>query len=297
MKPLAALVGVVAASATLLAQSAAGHPPAFWRAIAAENYAVPAGADVAALTLELEPLLGSPDPELRDEIAYSTLASWIYQKRVVEPATLRVLTDRLLANLKRGIGETDNDGVLRRSFSALALSIVVARDNAAPFMTADDIRRVEDGALAYLAAERDVRGYDAEKGWMHSAAHTADLLKFLGRSRQLTADDQTRVLDAIAAKQSQASVVFTHGEDERFARAILSIVNRPDFDRARFEAWSQRAKPVPVTDPRPEPAQLRGFQNAKNLFAKLEALLALETPSPSGVWAAEKIRAALKNTF
>src|SRR3954471_19393753 len=129
----------------LLAQAAtpAAHPVEFWRSVAAHEYAVPAESDVHALTSELVEMLGSPDPELRDGIAYSTLANWIYEKRTLDAEALNRLSERLLANLKLGIGERDTDTVFRRSFSALVLSVVVARDNAAPFLTAEQWRRVE----------------------------------------------------------------------------------------------------------------------------------------------------------
>src|ERR1043165_3269004 len=79
--------------------SVAEHEAAFWRAIAQNRYAPPAGSDVRALATELIDLLASPDPELRDEIAYSTLASWIYQQKLLDAAAVRGLADRLLANL------------------------------------------------------------------------------------------------------------------------------------------------------------------------------------------------------
>jgi len=230
-----------------LTVAAAAQPPAhaieFWRSIAQHDYVLPSGSDLPALTAELEEYLASPDPERRDEIAYSTLAVWIYGKRLIGPDLLRPLTDRLVANLKQGIGQRDSDTVFMRSFSALVLSVVAARDNAAPYMTAAEFRRLEDAALAYLAAEQDLRGYDARTGWMHSAAHTAGLLKFLARSRFLEPPDQRRLLDAVAAKVSSAPTVFTHGEDERFARTVLSIVNRSDFDRSAFKEWASATRP------------------------------------------------------
>jgi hypothetical protein len=294
---IAVLITILLPASIPHGQQADAHPLAFWRSIVEHRYEVPPGADVASLTMELETLLASPDPELRDEIAYSTLASWIYQQRLIEAETLRPLVERLLGNLRKGIGERESDGVFRRSFSALVLSVIVARDNVAPFLAAPELRRIEDAALAYLDAERDLRGYDEKKGWIHSAAHAADLLTLVARSRHLEARDQSRILDAISAKLADAAVVFTHGEDERLARTILSIVDRADFDRGQFAAWSQRAKPLPVSAERPTPAQLAAFQNAKNLFAKLETLLAVQEQSESTAWAVDTIRAALKDTY
>jgi len=290
--PLTTLFAVLLAAAAPPA-----HPPDFWRSIAQHEYAPPPGSDLPALVSELEGFLASPDPELRDEIGYATLAAWIYQKRLVEPPLLRALTDDLLRNLTQGIGDRESDGVFRRSFSALTLSVVVARDNAAPVLGADEFRRVEAAALAYLAGERDLRGYDPQKGWMHSAAHTADLLKFVARSRFLEPAEQPRLLDAMARKLATAPTVFTHGEDERFARAILSIVNRADFDGAAFQAWTSRVRPS-RPGAKPSPAELAGAQNVKNALSKLEVLLSID-PQPSGPAAAARdaVRAALKDLF
>jgi hypothetical protein len=276
---------------------AQGHPIEFWHEIAQNHHTVPPGSDMSALSNELVDMLASPDPERRDEIAYSTLASWIYQTRVIAPQALQPLTGRLLANLTDGIGERAGNRVLERSFSALVLSVIVARDNAEPFLSATEYRRIEEAALTYLAQEQDVRGYDETLGWIHSAAHTADLLKFLARSRYLQPAEQTRVLDAISRKLSGASVVFMYGEDERLARAVLSIVNRADFDLAQFQAWTSRSKPASAPD-HPTIAQLRASQNAKNMFAKLLVVLdGIEAPADAVRAARASVQAALQGAF
>jgi hypothetical protein len=289
----------IAFVAMLAVASMAGpaHSPAFWKQIARDKYAVPADSNLGELTAELTDMLASPDPELRDDIAYSTLAAWIYQTHALDGTALRTLIASLLGNLTAGIGERGTDGVFRRSFSALTLSVVVARDNVGPFLTAEDFHRIEQAALAYLRTEQDLRGYDPEHGWMHSAAHTADLLKFIGRSRFLSLADQSTLLDAIQQKLTGAPMVFTHGEDERFARAVISIVNRADFDRETFSSWTVRAKPLRA-GATPTVAELARVQNMKNLLAKLDVLLdAIGEGSDAVRSAHESVRAALKDAF
>lgn len=278
------------------AAAAADHDIAFWRAVVTARYAPPAGEDVSALTTELAEMLASPDPERRDDIAYSTLANWIFTRKIVTGAALGSLTDRLLANLTNGVGERDTDGIFRRSFSALTLAAIAARDNAEPVLDAAAWHRIEQAALAYVAAEQDLRGYDPDKGWMHSAAHTADLLRFLGRSRHLDIAGQARFLTAIGTKLTTVPNVLTHGEDERLARALLSIVNRSDFDHAAFAVWLEKTRPaVPA---KPTAAQLSASQNWKNTLAKLEVLLSNEpSPSEASVAAQTALRAALKQLF
>jgi hypothetical protein len=124
---------------------------------------------------------------------------------------------------------------------------------------------------------------------MHSAAHTADLLKFLARSRYVTRDDQAHILDAIAAKLAGAGAVFGYGEDERFARAVLSIVNRADFDPAAFDAWVVHATPGAMSE-RPGQGELAARQNVKNVFSKLFVLV---STAPKQTDATQAARASL----
>src|SRR3954469_8819306 len=89
------------------------HTRDFWRDIAKNKYAVPANQSADTLARELSTFLGSPDPELRDDLAYSILARWIYRGLLSAP-TLTSLTDEWRGNLKYGLGESDSNSVLKR---------------------------------------------------------------------------------------------------------------------------------------------------------------------------------------
>src|SRR5262245_60997128 len=101
----------LALAAVTVAQSSQPHAKSFWQAVAANKYQVPAGETVVDLARELTDNLGSPDPELRDDLSFSILTSWIYQKKLLSPADLRPMVARLEGNLLRGVGETDGDRV------------------------------------------------------------------------------------------------------------------------------------------------------------------------------------------
>src|SRR6187399_3177917 len=64
------------------------HDKTFWRALAQNGFVPPSGEPLPGLVAELSGYLGSSDPELRDDIAYSTLANWIYRQKIV-PVELR----------------------------------------------------------------------------------------------------------------------------------------------------------------------------------------------------------------
>ena len=270
------------------------HPKEFWSGIVAKKFETPDGTSQSQLVPELLELLGSSDSELRDELAVGILEAWIY-KRTLPPADVRALVPKLLANLRDGVAEPAGDAVLRRSFSALTLAAVVARDNEEPYLGADEFREILAGALAYLAAERDLRGYDAQKGWMHSVAHTSDLLKFLARSPRLLPADQPKVLESLIAKIRAAPVVFGFGEDERMARVVISIARREDLDREALRALLASTLAEAKFPAKPSPANLRVMQNARHLLTSLWAELSTDKrPSAGADFAKDSLKEALQ---
>jgi Protein of unknown function (DUF2785) len=232
---------LIAALQPVLSISAAGetHSAAFWKAIKDHNFAVPSQESAGALALEIADLAASTDPSLRDGCGYETLAAWIYRDNLLTGEHLETLRRKLLPAMIFHIGESDNDTVFARSFSALYMSILAAQDLRKPFLSATAFKETLDTALRCYAEEKDLRGYVPVKGWAHATAHVADLLKFLARSPHLSAEDQKRIVNGVSQRCRTAHLVFTWGEDARMAAALLSIVDRKDFDDSPFKTWFQ----------------------------------------------------------
>jgi hypothetical protein len=267
---------------------------AFWTTLAAEC-AVPPGETAAGLVNEVVALTASPDSEWRDAVGYDVFASCVYSKKRLEPGERRGLVTLLSQNLRRGIGETGNDGVLQRSFSALDLSVLAALELQDPALDAAGYARLLDDGLAYLKDERDLRGLEPRVGWIHATAHTADLLKFLARDARFKPEDQARLFDAAWSKMTALGTpVFTHAEDERLAAALVSVVRRSDFDPARLDPWLDRfvalEKQVWTKSP-PDGAALDASQNARNLLRSFYALVSLPEPAAAGGQAAAREKA------
>lgn len=219
-----------------------GRDKVYWREIVEKDYAVPAGAVPADLVRELTRHTGSPDPELRDDFAYMIPTTWIERDQHLSPQILRELLTHWKGNLRKGLGETGTDTALLRSFSALHLATLVRVDNEHPYLAAADIQALLDEALAYLAGEKDLRGFEPGKGWIHATAHTADLLAALAASPHLTQPDPKRLLDALTAKLAAAPEAWVWGEDERLAAVVRSLVTRKDFDAALLNPWLAKFK-------------------------------------------------------
>jgi hypothetical protein len=225
--------------ATPISAAPNAHDPSFWKTIREQNFAVPANESAGALALEIADLAASTDSALRDSCGYETLAAWIYRDNLLTGEQLKVLRAKLLPAMIAHIGESDNDTVFGRSFSALYISILAAQDLRKPFLSTAAFKETLDTALRCYAEEKDLRGYVPVKGWAHATAHVADLLKFLARSPHLSVEDQKRIVSGVSQRCRTAHLVFTWGEDARAAAALLSLVDRKDFDVSPFETWFQ----------------------------------------------------------
>lgn len=270
----------------------------FWKGIVERGYAVPEGETAGALALDLVDLLGSPDPELRDAFGYEVLAVWVYRDGRLSPGELEAVRKKLLAGLTAGIGETGSDSTFRRSFSALDLSVLAAHDLKAPWMTDEAFAATLDAALSYLAAEKDLRGFEPGKGWVHATAHTADLLKFLSRSPRLTPAGQRRIVKGIANRLRSAGLVFTWGEDARLAQALLSVLRRKDVAAEPFTEWftalaseSEALWKGPL-----DPAAYPRVRAQLNALAHLAALVAREEPGSVPTGLAKALAETLRKT-
>lgn len=246
-----------------------------WSALA-KSGAVPANESAFELTLELSELLGSPDPVLRDDCAFGLSANWIVRQKLLEPDELRELARRWTANLERGLGSQGDDSVLLRSFSALSLSLIAARDLQTPFLAEQEVRELLEGALDYSAREQDLRDWDPKLGWIHAVAHTADLLKFLARNPHIDAAGLNQILDAVEQRlATPMERAFSMGEDERLARTLAAVVLRPEHDEQGFEAFLEGLTETRSRARDAQPFAATNVAIAENISHTLRALHSL----------------------
>jgi hypothetical protein len=213
------------------------HGPAYWRSLKQQDFRLPAETPLLPLAIEATELLGSTDPELRDEIGYDSFVAWVYRDQRLAPAELNRLRVILVRNAAHGLGQIEDDSLFLRSFSVLVLSVFAAQDLKVPFLDATGFGDLVELGVHSLTDERDLRGYVLNKGWGHATAHCADLLRFLARSPRLSREQQALIVEAIARRLQTAGQVFTWGEDARLAHTLAALAHRADADPIPFNAW------------------------------------------------------------
>jgi len=255
------------------------------RAISAASYSVPSGITPEEALSGLVANLGSPRSDVR-ELSFSVLGEWIGRGLYADDE-LRGLAGMMTANLEVGIGEEATDSVFIRSFSALVLGKIVDRDTAAPFLAADQVHAILVAALAYLRNERDLRAFTPDKGWIHTAAHTGDLLAALAKDPHLGEEDLKHLVGGIAGKmQMYVDHVYLRFEDERLSYAVVSALRREVLSEKFWSGWiDDLSQPAEASSWRDllegSESEISAWHNTRDFLRTLYLQLRLGTTPPA----------------
>lgn len=254
-------------SGTALAQAC---PPPAWPkpqldALKAQQWKLDDPDRRRLLAFELLPCLASPDPHLRDEIAYEALQSWL-RGVALSTATSQELGSKLLAALSA----PDPDG-FARPFAMLALAEVIRDDRLRGVWTVAErdaaLTRVTDATRAIT----DYRGFEPGIGWRHGVAHASDALMQFALNATLNREQLDRILAAVASQVMPASGhAYIHGESERLARPVLFVARRGLHTSAEWQQWFARLAAGAVVKGEPlSPASLARVHDIKGFLMPL----------------------------
>ena len=159
------------------------------------------------VTHELDVLMAamtSADPRVRDGWAYEELEEGIDDGRFADEQ------DEILA---LATSRFDDPAPWARSFTPLVMTWLAdagtfTRESFAAF-------------AAWYPTERDTRGFEPEVGWIHAVAHGADYLGLLAERRLVP---PAKVLALLAARTLGPGTAWTHQEDARITRSVLSAL-------------------------------------------------------------------------
>lgn len=266
---------------------------AWWQSVKA-GAALADGETADHLLPELEGYLDSTDPAVRDGVAYEVLAKWLGADGPLTREAVIGLRERLVA--RTAVEPVAGDSVFGRSFAALVLSVIAARENTQPVWSDAELEAQVTAAIAYAGREIDLRGYTGPTtGWAHAAAHTADWMKFLARHPKLTSAQAMRLLDGLGGLVTRRhGARFSDGEDERLAAAVRSVVRRGLIADDLFTAWLTRvAEPIARGWPVPfDYVQFAAYRNARDLLVSCFVALSFDD-TPAAAAAVVRLRALM----
>jgi Protein of unknown function (DUF2785) len=248
-----------------------GHTVDAMRALKAGGWKVDDVELRQVMALEWLACLGSPDPELRDDLAFEALSAWM-RGGGMSIATVRTIGGHLLVQIKK---QPDADG-FTQPFSALVLAEVARVDRQKPIWTDTERSAMVDAAVAFERGVRDYRGFDERSGWRHAVAHGADWLMQLSLNPLLAKPQLDKILDAVASQVlANDGHFYIYGEGERLAAPVIYVARRHLHTAADWQAWLARiaAAAAPAKDGRTTQASLARQHNAKAFLLPLYAAL------------------------
>lgn len=222
-----------------------------------------------ALALALLDCLASPDPELRDGVAFAAISHWARAKALT-PATLQSIRTTLLPRL---LPDADPDG-FAQPFAALTLAEVARADRVQPFLSDGERADLLRAATTYVTTAADYRGFDASEGWRHGVAHGADLLLQLSLNLALDRAQLDAILAAVAGQVMPATGHFyIYGEGERLMAPVFYIGRRGALSTAEWSEWFARLGARRLRAVRPTQASLAARHDLAAFLMPLSASL------------------------
>ena len=186
----------------------------------------------AALAMGLLDCLASPDPTLRDGVAYEGLSAWLRAGQLDEEQR-RAARDRLYTML-----DASDESGFASPFAALVLSEVARTDRLQPWMSPGERADMVKRAVGYVATVRDYRGFDNVEGWRHGVAHGADWLLQLALNEQVDRKQLDSILSAVAVQAvPESGHAYVFGEPGRLARPVVYTAKRGLLTEVDWTVW------------------------------------------------------------
>jgi hypothetical protein len=266
--------------AEIAAEPVEGCPPQGWdrarlEGLKAAEFEIADAAARDAFARAVTACLASPDPWLRDGVAFEALTHMLRGRQLGDD-TMRALLIDLMARLKRD--ERVYSPGFGQSFAALVLSEVARADRIQPYLTEDELVKLLVEAQHWFINIKDYRGFSEVDGWRHAVAHGSDLLMQLALNPRIDAEGLRLIVSAVGVQVAPESHAYVHGESERLMRPILFAAQRGAMSEAEWTAWlAGLATPEDPDKVFSTEAGLAWRHNTMGLLLSLYANVALST--------------------
>jgi Protein of unknown function (DUF2785) len=168
-----------------------------------------------------------------------------------------------------------------RSTSLVLLSALIFSLNAENDISSPLVRKTFTSLIEYMNFETEFRGYDSEFGWIHTIAHTADLIDELVKTDLLSVYDLHLVFESMFKMIKNARTPLNFGENQRVAYCIYGIIlkiiksSKLDIDLFDFENFFVLGSISPKVE-----SEYIFLENKKNIFAHLIVFATVEMTYP-----------------
>lgn len=199
-----------------------------------QKFVVDNAQDKHALAQQLLNCLASPDPILRDNIAFTGLSQWL-RANDFDVEFYQTMYTSLLNVIE---SEVKDENAVYQSFAMLMLAEVARVDRKSPFFTDNQRNHLVNAGIEFLQSIEDYRGYDSTIGWRHSVAHTADLMLQLSLNPAIKKQHLHKMLTALSTQiVAKNNHFYIYGEAKRMAMPVIYIFLNDILTIEEWEVW------------------------------------------------------------
>lgn len=242
------------------------------REIKSNDWNLPKELNADVYALEIYKFLADPDPELRDELTLTMIWMLIEREKLTKNTCRDLLEKSQNDGIFHQIGETEGEGVYKRSFALLVIAALLEDHVKAhrAWMRKDRFMELFENLLSYAEKEQDFHGYTVEYGWAHTVAHLSDALSEMAACKELNENQAKQIFRTILDKMQIQDYVYIHGEDERMARATCALIQHQKIGLLDWEEILEE-RMTGVDDSLPGYLRLQKQQNSKTYLRSLVA--------------------------
>ena len=186
--------------------------------------------------------IGDPNPEIRDELVFTSLARGIQEELFTQDQF------HFIAEVVSSDGGLDKEidkiglSTLERSFRALIYANLLSADGNEHSLfykgLKTDIRNAMlSQGLYYLKKEKDTTGFSSQYGWVHAFAHGADLLTEVVCHQDFPKNRDYEVFDVLGQLFKRVTIRFTNDEDWRLARVLYEPILQGKLEQEQVASW------------------------------------------------------------
>ena len=201
------------------------------------NFQLPAGYTLESALPHLFNDLGSPDASARSD-ALSIFDYWISNSYFSTDQNV-VLVEKSLEGIHHKLGNSGDDSVFVRSYSALLLLELLHSNLKKAIFDDAKLELIYTTVTNAFLREQDYRAVVSGKGWAYTIPHIGDNFWKLSQTKGLEHYHE-KILETIGTKlRSTSAHIFRFFEDERLATIVVDILKQETVTVEFFESWTE----------------------------------------------------------
>ncbi len=167
------------------------------------------------------------------------------------------------------IGEVLGDGVFNRTFTILIIRCIILYhlQNGEDLLSGKEILSLNESIIKYMRLEKDLRGYDKDKGYGHAMGHSGDALRTIAYSKDINHNELVKIIEVIKEKICISNYVYINEEAERLVNVIMAILSRNILKDEEIRKWIKSF--VHTNTPNDYPEMHYFKENVKNFLRSL----------------------------